>query len=100
MTESQIRPYDHYRPTAEATVTDGVYRVVGTDAETVVLVRVADASGRRENTGRIVTVSRETLTGTFASAANPDDGLAIRDVLAPIEAFPKALVYWARQLRP
>ncbi|QIB72785.1 hypothetical protein G3I44_01970 [Halogeometricum borinquense] len=42
--------YDHYRAD-DAAVSDGVYRVVGTDDETVTLLRVADADGRRSNVG-------------------------------------------------
>lgn len=70
-------PYDHYRP-VDADYPEGVYRVVGTGRNdggehTVRLLEVADAGGRRVNTGRVVAVSREDLAG-FEPAENPDSG--------------------------
>lgn len=62
--------YDHLR-TTDAEHTPGVYRVVGTDEDTVTLLRVADAEGQRANTGAVVTVEREALSG-FEPADNPD----------------------------
>lgn len=52
--------YDHFRLT-DLDRPDGVYRVVGTDDETVTLLRVADADGRRVNTGEVVTVRSDEL---------------------------------------
>ncbi|MFB6139881.1 MAG: hypothetical protein ABEJ26_05550 [Halosimplex sp.] len=71
--------YDHLRATDGATVTDadgatvspGTYRVVGTDPETVTLLRVGDADGHRVNTGVVVAVDRDALAG-FEPADNPD----------------------------
>jgi hypothetical protein len=64
--------FDHYRP-AGATVDcpAGVYRVVGVDDESVTLLRVGDAEGRRVNTGETVAVDRQALAG-FVTAENPD----------------------------
>lgn len=77
LTDGGVDPYDHLRPagdggsTAETAVNDGVYRVVGTGAERVTLLRVADADGRRRHTGEVVTVPRDDLAA-FAPAENPD----------------------------
>jgi hypothetical protein len=62
--------YDHLRPN-EADVDPGVYRVVGTPDETVTLLRVGDANGRRVNTGAVVQIDRAALAG-FEPADNPD----------------------------
>lgn len=62
--------YDHLRPTSDA-VPDGIYRVVGTDEETITLLRVADVDRTRRSTGTIVQVGRPDLDG-FEPAANPD----------------------------
>lgn len=61
---------DHLRPT-DADVPAGIYRVVGTGETDVTLLRVADADGRRVNTGEVLTVSDADLGG-FESAENPD----------------------------
>ena len=45
----------HYRADGAAHA-PGVYRVVGVDGESVTLLRVTDAEGRRRSTGRVVTV--------------------------------------------
>ncbi|ADQ68265.1 hypothetical protein C499_14870 [Halogeometricum borinquense DSM 11551] len=81
--------YDHYRAD-DAAVSDGVYRVVGTDDETVTLLRVADADRRRSNTGEIVTIHRDRLDG-FVSAENPDGN---RPVGAAV-ASQLRMVYWS-----
>jgi hypothetical protein len=62
--------YDHVAPVGDD-VPDGRYRVVGTDDETVTLLRVADADGRRTATGETVRVTRETFA-RFEAAPNPD----------------------------
>lgn len=62
--------YDHLQPT-DIDYPDGTYRVVGTSEEAVTLLRVADADGRRVNTGEIVTVDSDELDG-FEPAENPD----------------------------
>jgi hypothetical protein len=93
----RIEVYDHVRAGEDAPVEAGIYRVVGT-GESVVLVRLTDADGRRRNTGSVVAVSRETLRSAFEPAPNPDDGFALRKVLAPLTTFPKALLYWVRQI--
>jgi len=62
--------YEHFRLT-DLDHPDGVYRVVGADDETVTLLRVADADGRRVNSGELVTIP----TGELAEcpdAENPD----------------------------
>mgnify|MGYP000241766883 CR=1 FL=1 len=63
-------PYEHFKP-ANVDVSDGIYRVVGSDEETVTLLRVADANERRIHTGEVVTVSFDEFTG-FIPAENPD----------------------------
>lgn len=62
--------YDHLRPTSD-TVPDGIYRVVGTDQETLTLLRVADADGIRRSTGTLLQVDRADIED-FEAADNPD----------------------------
>lgn len=81
--------YDHLRPT-DSEVPKGVYRVVGTDDETVTLLRVGDADARRVNTGEVVTVARADLDG-FERAANPDGN---RSLGARLVGIPSHL-YWS-----
>lgn len=85
-----IHVYDHVRPTA-TDVPDGVYRVVGV-GETVTLLRVGDADGRRVTTGEIYSVDRDALAD-FEPAENPDDS---RPVTATLVGLPRT-IYW--QLR-
>ena len=61
--------YDHLRSTDPDD--DAVYRVVGTHADSVTLLRVADGDGRRAHTGEVVTVPTDALDA-FESAENPD----------------------------
>lgn len=86
---SHPSPYDHLRPTDEEYRT-GVYRVVGTDDESVTLLRVGDGDGRRVNTGELVTVSAAELDG-FEPAANPDGN---RPLAAALVSIPESL-YWS-----
>lgn len=69
MAGADIAVYDHLRSTDPDN--DTIYRVVGTDAESVTLLCVSDRSGRRANTGEVRTVAREELA-SFAPAENPD----------------------------
>ena len=69
--------YDHYR-TTDSGYEEGIYRVVGTDDETVRLLRVGDADGRRVNTGKLITVSRNELDG-FEKAENPDENRSLSE---------------------
>jgi len=62
--------YDHLRPT-DGEAPAGIYRVVGTDSETVTLLRVGGPDGHRINTGQVHRVDRDVLEG-FAPAENPD----------------------------
>jgi len=62
--------YDHFRVT-DLDRPDGVYRVVGIDDDTVTVLRVADADGRRVNSGEIVTVRSDELA-ECPEADNPD----------------------------
>lgn len=78
MTSASI--YDHFRP-ADSDYPDGVYRVVGTSAETVTLLRVGGSDGRRVNTGEIRRVTETELEG-FEPAANPDGNRPFGDSLA------------------
>jgi len=81
--------YDHLRPTG-GDRQDGVFRVVGTDAETVTLLRVGDADGGRVHTGEIVTVDGDALGG-FEPAANPDGNRSLGAALLGIARH----VYWS-----
>jgi hypothetical protein len=63
---------DHIRPVGDTPPLDpGVYRVVGTDATAVTLLRVGDAAGRRVTTGRVLTLAEGGPHG-FARAETPD----------------------------
>lgn len=89
--------HDHLRPT-DGDVPDGVYRVVGTDEESVTLLRVGDADGTRVHTGEVRTVTREALDA-FETAANPDGSRSVAAALLGVPAH----LYWtlrafARQL--
>lgn len=81
--------YDHYRA-PESGYTDGVYRVVGTDEETVTLLRVGDPDGRRVNTGELLRVTYDELDG-FEGVENPDRNPSVAG------AFASALktAYWS-----
>ncbi|MGA9401361.1 hypothetical protein [Haladaptatus sp.] len=64
---------DHYRPTADGDES-GVYRVVGT-GDDVVLLRLTDADGTRVHSGELRHCSRDALESDWESARNPDAGL-------------------------
>lgn len=81
--------YDHLQPTSEE-YRDGIYRVVGTDEDTVTLLRVGDADGRRRNTGELVTVDRDAID-SFESAENPDGNQPVGAVLRSVGAS----TYWS-----
>lgn len=72
--------FDHVRPT-DAVYPDGVYRVVGTSDEAATLLRVADADGRRTNTGEIIAVGSDELDG-FDPAENPDGNRPLGSAVA------------------
>lgn len=86
---TSLSAYDHVRP-IDADPPDGIYRVVGTDRETVTLLRVADADGRRVTTGEVVAVDRGDLDG-FAPAENPDGNRP----LGAAVASKLELTYWS-----
>lgn len=67
---------EHVRPTG-ASVTPGVYRVVGA-SDDVTLLRVADDAGRRRHTGELAYVSTAALKRDFEPAADPDSGITPR----------------------
>ena len=71
--------YEHFKP-RNVDVSDGVYRVVGSDEEAVTLLRVADADERRTHTGEVVTVPIDEFTG-FTPAENPDGNRPVGDIL-------------------
>jgi hypothetical protein len=81
--------YDHYRTTDEG-YEDGIYRVVGTDDETVTLLRVGDGNGRRVSTGELITVSQDELDG-FEKAENPDGNRSFGEVITSIPET----AYWS-----
>jgi len=76
MADTSLSVFDHVRLAEDSDVVadaiPGVYRVVGTDDESVTLLRVTDADGRRANTGELRTVERAHLSA-FEPADNPDD---------------------------
>ncbi|OLZ41641.1 hypothetical protein A6E15_11895 [Natrinema saccharevitans] len=79
---------DHVRPT-DGDYPGGIYRVVGTGDDTVTLLRVGDADGRRVNTGEVVTVDEDDLA-TFEPADNPDENRP----LGPTVASGLEMIYW------
>jgi len=76
----------HYRPPESG----AVYRIVGAD-ETIALLRVTDADGRRAHTGDLRQVSRDELEAAFDPASDPDAGIA------PVAAVRNLLqgLYWS-----
>ena len=81
--------YDHLRP-SETDVPDGIYRVVGVTEETVTLLQVGDADGRRVHTGELIGVTPDDLDG-FTSAKNPDGNRPLGDLVrSNVE-----MVYWS-----
>ena len=81
--------YDHLQPT-DLGYPDGTYRVVGTSEDAVTLLRVADADGRRVNTGEIVTVDSDDLD-EFGPAENPDGNRP----LGAVVASKLEMTYWS-----
>jgi len=72
--------YDHFRLT-DLDHPDGIYRVVGADDETVTLLQVADADGRRVNSGEIVTLRSGELA-ECPDAENPDGNRPLGETIA------------------
>lgn len=92
MTDDGPDPYDHYRPADASGVPDGVYRVVGVDdGGTVTLLAVADADGRRVNSGRLVRVAPGRVHADFERAPNPDAGVDLGVVVDGLAWLPRAL---------
>ncbi|MFB6282214.1 MAG: hypothetical protein ABEH40_09355 [Haloferacaceae archaeon] len=91
MPDAGPAPYDHYRPPATGDVPDGVYRVVGVADGSAVLLAVADADGRRINSGRLVRVPADRVAAAFEPAPNPDEGLRPGDALDWVAYLPRAL---------
>ncbi|WP_222919541.1 hypothetical protein [Natrinema sp. SYSU A 869] len=86
MTSPSIR--DHLRPT-DSDYPDGIYRVVGTGDDTITLLQVGDADGRRVTTGEIVTVDDAELEA-FEPAKNPDGNRRLgASVISSLE-----ILYW------
>ena len=81
--------YDHLRST-DPDDDGSVYRVVGTDADGVTLLRVSDGDGRRAHTGEVITVPRDALDA-FETAGNPDGN---RSVVAALRSAVSG-GYWA-----
>ncbi|MDS0220406.1 hypothetical protein NDI54_03465 [Haloarcula sp. S1AR25-5A] len=84
MTDGGVAVGDHVRPTEsdnrDSPAPDGVYRVVGTSEDVVTLLLVGTTTGRRVNTGAVVTVSREDLD-SFEPAENPDGNRSVSSML-------------------
>lgn len=70
--DSPIVVGDHLRP-VDGTHPAGVYRVVGT-GDPVALLRVTDEDDRRRATGKLLSVSADSLSA-FEPADDPDGGL-------------------------
>jgi hypothetical protein len=85
---------DHLRPVEGEDDGTGeprpVYRVVGT-GESIALLRVTDAAGRRGYTGDVRRVPREQVANQFEPAADPDGGLALRHRLRTLGSG----LYWS-----
>src|SRR6056297_1977391 len=88
MSGTDIAVSDHLRST-DPDDDDAIYRVVGTAPDTVTLLRVSDADGRRAHTGEVVTVSRDALD-SFEAAENPDGNRSIATALGS----PLRSAYW------
>jgi len=91
VTDTDPRPYDHYRAEGASGIPDGVYRVVGVVDDDVTLLAVADAAGRRTHTGRLVRVPAERVAADFAPASNPDAGASVGAILDWLRWAPRAL---------
>jgi hypothetical protein len=65
---------EHYRPTGDGHA-PGVYRVVGA-SDGVALLRVGDASGRRQVTGDVIRVDQGALDTEFEAATDPGAGFS------------------------
>ena len=65
--------YDHVRPAdgASVAVDSGVYRIVGLPDDSVTLLRVGDADGRRVNSGEVRQLDAAALQ-EFEETDNPD----------------------------
>ena len=92
--------HDHLRATeaedTETGTTGPVYRVVGT-GESLTLLRVTDAAGRRTYSGNVRSVPREQVASQFEPVADPDGGLALRHRLQSLGSG----LYWSvRRFRP
>lgn len=66
-----LTPSDHVTPVDG----EGIYRVVGTSAETVTLLLVTNGRGRRLATGHAVSVPRSVVASRYEPAPNPDAGI-------------------------
>ncbi|SFR85562.1 hypothetical protein SAMN05216559_0107 [Halomicrobium zhouii] len=76
---------DHFRLSGDgpvdADLPPGVYRVVGTPEDSVTVLRVVDADGRRVHTGQIHRVPRTDLD-RFEPATNPDENRSLAAAVA------------------
>lgn len=70
--DSSVVVYDHLRPVGED-YPAGIYRVVGA-GDSIVLLRVTDGRDRRQATGELLSIPRDSISD-FEPAANPDTGL-------------------------
>lgn len=82
---------DHLRVTTAA-YPDGRYRVVGTSAERLTLLRVTDETDRRAHTGAIVHVEREELDNFETAEPPADDGGAFDGIYWSLRTFVGQLV--------
>jgi hypothetical protein len=81
--------YDHLRST-DPDDDAGIYRVVGTHADSVTLLRVADGDGRRAHTGEVITVPTDALDA-FEPAENPDGNRSLGGQLRSLGGS----LYWS-----
>lgn len=95
-----VRPNGNTVTDSGESVSDGIYRVVGTTPESVTLLRVGDAEGDREVTGTVLRVSRETYRESFESADEPAGRGLLRAVVGRLTAMGHLLlrpIYWLRE---
>jgi hypothetical protein len=86
MSDSDPRPYDHFRAGEDGPVPAGVYRVVGSGEGTVALLCLTDETGRRVSTGTVEHVEKEVFETAFEPASNPDAGFSL-DLRSRLSAF-------------
>jgi hypothetical protein len=78
-------PGDHYRANGDGPFPTGYYRVVGRDADEVLLLHVGDAEDRRRHTGRVESVDRSRLAAL--QSAEPPGSTTLAGTAGVVEAL-------------